>query len=148
MLKEEFEKMFPCVTDIKVAWGEMDALNHVNNAVYFRYFEIARLEYFNEIRLMESMYETNIGPVLGSTNAKYFLPVTYPDILHIGTKVIRIADDRFDMEYQVYSSKQSKVVTKGEAQVVMFDFSTHQKAKLSERLKREISELEAATLAL
>lgn len=147
MLKEEFEKMFPCVTDIKVAWGEMDALNHVNNAVYFRYFEIARLEYFNRVQLMESMYETNIGPVLGSTNAKYFLPVTYPDTLHIGTKVINIADDRFDMEYQVFSSKQGKVVTKGEAQVVMFDFTTHQKAQLSDRLKQEMSEMEAMSLS-
>ncbi|SON52645.1 acyl-CoA thioesterase [Vibrio tapetis] len=143
MLKEEFEKVFPCITEIKVAWGEMDALNHVNNAVYFRYFEIARLEYFNEVQLMESMHETNIGPVLGSTNAKYFLPVTYPDTLHIGTRVTNIADDRFDMEYQVFSSKLGKVVTKGEAQVVMFDFNTHQKATLSERLKREMSEMEA-----
>lgn len=42
-------KDFPVITEIKVAWGEMDALQHVNNVVYFRYFETARLDYFNKL---------------------------------------------------------------------------------------------------
>ncbi len=67
---------FSVVTEIPVAWGEMDALNHVNNAVYFRYFETARLDYFSHISLMEDMAVTNIGPVLGETYCRYRLPVT------------------------------------------------------------------------
>ncbi|USD66931.1 acyl-CoA thioesterase [Vibrio sp. SCSIO 43136] len=138
---EDFKKQFSSVTEIKVAWGEMDALNHVNNAVYFRYFETARLDYFNRIELMEEMYDTQVGPVLGATDAKYILPVTYPDTLLVGTNVIDLQDDRFTMEYQVFSQQQSKVTTVGHATVVMFDFKTKKKGLLSERLTKCISEL-------
>ncbi len=62
---ESLLKDYSVVTEIPVAWGEMDALNHVNNAVYFRYFETARLDYFSHINLMEDMAVTNIGQYLG-----------------------------------------------------------------------------------
>ena len=37
---------YPVVIETPVAWGEMDAYGHVNNIVYFRYFESARIAYF------------------------------------------------------------------------------------------------------
>lgn len=42
---EKFLAQHPIVTEIPVAWGEMDALQHVNNVVYFRYFETARIDF-------------------------------------------------------------------------------------------------------
>lgn len=36
---------YPVVVEVPVAWGEMDAYGHVNNIVYFRYFETARIAY-------------------------------------------------------------------------------------------------------
>ena len=44
---------FNVIVEQKVAWGEMDALSHVNNAVYFRYFETARIEYFDQIEIFK-----------------------------------------------------------------------------------------------
>jgi len=41
---------YPVVVDIPVAWGEMDAYGHLNNIVYFRYFETARMAYFERLR--------------------------------------------------------------------------------------------------
>jgi acyl-CoA thioester hydrolase len=35
--------------NIPVAWGEMDAMGHINNIIYFRYFETVRIEYFNRL---------------------------------------------------------------------------------------------------
>ncbi len=49
---DNFLKQFPINTQIVVAWGEMDALQHVNNVVYFRYFETARIDFFNQINLL------------------------------------------------------------------------------------------------
>ncbi len=45
-------KGFPVVVEITVAWGEMDALKHVNNVVYFRYFENARIAYFEKVEIL------------------------------------------------------------------------------------------------
>lgn len=136
---EQLLEGFPVVTEIPVAWGEMDALNHVNNAVYFRYFETARLDYFSHIHLMEDMAVTNIGPVLGDTYCRYKLPVTYPDTLLVGSRITDVKDDRFTMEYQIVSKKLKKVTTIGHATIVMFNFGTNKKANLSETLLQAIA---------
>ncbi|MGV2986202.1 acyl-CoA thioesterase [Vibrio sp. E150_011] len=131
---EELLKDYPVITEIPVAWGEMDALNHVNNAVYFRYFETARLDYFRHLSIMEDMAVTNIGPVLGDTYCRYKLPVTYPDTLLVGSRITDVGADRFKMEYQIVSKKQGKVTTIGTASIVMFNFISNQKSNLSEKL--------------
>ncbi|EDL54151.1 hypothetical protein VSAK1_21664 [Vibrio mediterranei AK1] len=137
---ESLLKDYSVVTEIPVAWGEMDALNHVNNAVYFRYFETARLDYFSHINLMEDMAVTNIGPVLGETYCRYKLPVTYPDTLLVGSRINEVQEDRFKMEYQVVSKKLGKVTTTGTATIVMFDFTTNQKALISDKLMSAIEQ--------
>ncbi len=136
---------FPIITEIPVAWGEMDALQHVNNAVYFRYFETARLDYFKEIGLLVNITESHIGPVLSDTHCRYKLPITYPDTLLVGSKVIDVQNDRFTMEYQIISKKHNKVSTIGQATCVMFDFQNNTKALLSEELKQKISDVEKQT---
>ena len=45
---QELLKSFPVVAKIPVRWGDMDSFQHVNNVSYFRYFESARIAYFNE----------------------------------------------------------------------------------------------------
>lgn len=129
---------FPITTEIEVAWGEMDALQHVNNAVYFRYFETARLDYFKQIDLLVNLKESHIGPVLGHTECRYKLPVTYPDTLIIGSRVSDLKDDRFTMEYQIVSQKLGKIVTVGSATCVMFDFKNHTKALIPAHISQAI----------
>ena len=51
---------YPVVLDVCVAWGDMDALGHVNNARYFSYFESARLAYFDQIGFMSMMAKTGV----------------------------------------------------------------------------------------
>ncbi|MCB0148997.1 MAG: acyl-CoA thioesterase, partial [Caldilineaceae bacterium] len=46
---------YPVVIEIPVAWGEMDAFQHVNNIVYFRYFESGRIAYFERAGMMNLM---------------------------------------------------------------------------------------------
>lgn len=134
---------FPVITQINVAWGEMDALQHVNNVVYFRYFETARIEYFAQIRLMEEMSKSQIGPVLSETQCRYRIPVTFPDTLLIGSRVSEVGEDRFTMEYQVVSKKMGKVTTTGSATVVMFDFKNQCKTQLPAVLRDAIFSIEA-----
>ncbi|MGF1726187.1 acyl-CoA thioesterase [Photobacterium nomapromontoriensis] len=129
---------YPVISEIPVAWGEMDALNHVNNVVYFRYFETARLDYFSKVGLMEEMKATYIGPILSETTSRYKLPVTYPDTLLVGSRVSEMQRDRFTMEYIIVSKQQGKVTTVGQAKVVMYNFANNTKAIASDRLLEKI----------
>ena len=79
---------YPVIVRQPVVWGDMDYYRHVNNVVYFRYFENARLEYFRRIGWFEFEEKTGIGPILAATTARFRRPLTYPDDIAIGARVI------------------------------------------------------------
>src|SRR5688572_5922073 len=65
---------YPVRLPISVAWGEMDAFQHVNNVMYFRFFESARIEYGRQIALMDLKEMNGAGPILAATSARYKRP--------------------------------------------------------------------------
>src|SRR3990172_6238676 len=133
---------YPVVIEIPIAWGEMDSFQHVNNAVYFRYFESARIRYSEKLGLYKHKDETGIGPILGSTSCKYRLPLTYPDTVSVGTKITDIAEDRFTMKYVVVSHKHQKVAAEGDGVVVMYDYRVGKKTAIPEEIRKRILAME------
>ncbi len=140
-MKEPLET-YPSVIEIPVAWGEMDSLRHVNNIVYFRYFESARMAYFRKLDIWNYMNETGIGPILASTQCKFKIPLTYPDTVSVGTKVSEIGADSFIMKYVVVSHSHAKVAAEGEGLIVSYDYRALKKAPLPDELKERIRILE------
>jgi len=69
---------FPIVLELDVAWGEMDAFAHVNNTVYFRYFESARIQYLIAIGLARPDDNDGVGPILASTQCRFRRPSHSP----------------------------------------------------------------------
>jgi len=139
-----FLEGYPIVIEIPVAWGEMDSFQHVNNIVYFRYFESARILYSEKLGLHSMRAETGIGPILASTSCKYKLPLTYPDTVSVGTKSTTIEEDRFSMKYAVVSHKHRKVAAEGEGVVVLYNYHEGKKTALPEELRKRIADIENA----
>ncbi|WP_024607094.1 thioesterase family protein [Pseudoalteromonas sp. TAB23] len=131
---QTFKDQHPIHTDITVAWADMDALQHVNNVVYLRYFEIARIDFLNKINLFDTISPNGVGPVISENNIRYKRPVTFPDTLTVGVTISDIKTDRFVMNYTVFSHAQNAITTTGTSKVVMFDFETGQKAPIAEPL--------------
>ncbi len=138
----ELLEAYPVVIETPVAWGEMDALRHVNNIVYFRYFESARIAYFERVGFWAYMDETGVGPILASTQCKIILPVTYPDTVSVGARVSEVTDDRFLMSYAVVSHNHARLAAEGEGLIVSYDYRALTKAPLPEEIKRRIRDLE------
>lgn len=127
---QNFSDKHPHTSRIPVAWGEMDALQHVNNVAYFRYFETARIDFFNRFFPLENMYRQGLGPVISENQARYKRPVTYPDTLLVGVWVSDVHADRFTLHYEVFSEAQQAVTTSGSSVAVMFDFKLQRKADM------------------
>lgn len=142
---KEILKEFPVVVEFPIAWGEMDAQNHVNNVVYFRYFENARIAYYDKVGIWQITKETGAGTVLASTQCRYRIPLTYPDTISVGAKVTKIEADRFTMEYCVVSQRLGKVAAEGKGVLVTYDFRANRKTPVPEKLKKSISSLENKT---
>ena len=141
-MSQELLKIYPVVIELPVAWGEMDALRHVNNIVYFRYFESARMAYFTRLDIWNYMDETGIGPILASTACKFRLPLVYPDTVSVGTRISGVESDRFVMHYVVVSHGHAKVAAEGEGLIVSYDYRALKKAPLPYEIKRRIEVLE------
>jgi acyl-CoA thioester hydrolase len=135
---------FPVVVEQFVAWGEMDSFRHVNNVVYFRYFENARLEYFRRLDWDSIQEATGIGPILHSTQARFRLPLTYPDTIRIGARAKEFGADRFTLEHRIVSARLKAVVTEGTGTVVSFDYVRGQKVTIPDELRHRIEALEAS----
>jgi acyl-CoA thioester hydrolase len=135
-------KDYPVIIEFPVAWGEMDAMNHVNNIVYFRYFESARIAYFEKIDVISYMTETGIGPILATTSCKFKIPLSYPDKVLIGAKVVSIEEDRFVMHYLVVSHKHKKVAAEGDGVIVTFNYREGKKVTVPEVIKQRIFDIE------
>jgi acyl-CoA thioester hydrolase len=134
-------KDFPVIVKIPIAWGDMDAFGHVNNIRYFKYFETARIKFFEEIGLVDVMHQSTIGPILASTSAKFVKPVVYPDIISIGARITELKENSFTMEYLIESEKLG-VAAIGEALIVILDYQSSQKVPLPQDLKKKILQLQ------
>ncbi|MEE3266619.1 MAG: acyl-CoA thioesterase, partial [SAR324 cluster bacterium] len=110
---QELLRSFPVVAEIPVIWGDMDSFQHVNNVIYFRYFESARIQYFEAVGLMEIVEQLGVGPILGSTSCRYRTPLTYPDTVYVGAKITEMHEKRFTMEYLIVSEQHPETVAEG-----------------------------------
>lgn len=137
----EWLRGFPVIVPNRVAWAEMDVFRHVNNAVFFRYFENARIGYLERIGLGDDNRHEGIGPILHSTAARFRRPLRFPDVAWTGARVAEVQDDRFTMEYRVVSEREGELVADGNAIVVAYDYVARRKAPLPEGVRRAIAEL-------
>jgi acyl-CoA thioester hydrolase len=133
---------YPVIVEIPVAWGDMDAFQHVNNVVYFRYFESARIAYSVKIGLHALREQTGIGPILGSTGCKYKLPLTYPDTVSVGARTVNVGDDRFTMKYAIVSHRYEKIAAEGDGVIVMYNYREGKKTGIPGEIRQRIEDLE------
>ena len=121
---------YPVVIEFPIHWGEMDAFNHVNNIVYFRYFESGRIAFFDALDVDDFTTTDGVGPILASIDCRFKFPLTFPDTVAVGTRVIDVGEDRFTMHHRVVSRRHSRVAAEGTGVVVTFDYAAGRKAPI------------------
>lgn len=106
--------------ELPVLWGNMDAAQHVNNTVYLRWIESARIEMFQKMS-GGSLDFKKIVPILAWQDCKYIFPVTYPDQVVITIDVIELLEDRVTCEGKIYSKKHSRIVAISKSILMAYD---------------------------
>lgn len=146
MNEKNFREIYPVVIEQNLVWGDMDAFGHLNNVAYFRLFETARIKYFENLKVLEDMQTNGIGPILHSTNCRYRYPLTYPDSLLLGARIIELGEDRFEMEHGVYSSRHECLAAQGKGLIVMVDYKKGGKVKIPKNLLEQIAKTQGCVL--
>ena len=142
MTLQSFTDSFPHTLPIKLAWGEMDALAHVNNIIYFRYMESARIHFFETLEFALPTVNAPVGPILAQIECQFISPVSYPDDLIIGSRIHSFGRTSMKMEHSIYSSSQNRVVAKGDSVIVMIDYNTMQKTEIPPNMRETIDDFQ------
>ena len=140
---DELLAEYPVVVVLPVVWGEMDSYRHVNNVVYFRYFESARLEYFRRMDWFEYERVHGVGPILAATECRFRKPLTYPDTVSVAARVPTVADDRFTMLYRLVSHRLGAVAAEGQGTIVTYNYVEGKKVGVPDEVRRRVAEVEA-----
>jgi acyl-CoA thioester hydrolase len=114
----------------------------VNNVVYARWAETARIEYFKRIGFLDRMRDEGVGPILARLVVDYRRPVTYPDTVRISVRTSRIGTSSFTMAFTVRSEAQGAEVATGEQVIVVFDYRAGSTSPVDEKLRGAIAALE------
>ena len=130
---------FSVVIEVPIAWGDMDAFGHVNNTVFFRLFESARMAYLGRIDFRGD--RAGPGPILHSTQCRFRRAITYPDTVQVGTRVTAVSEDRFTMEYQIVRG-DGEVAGVGEGIVVAYDYARDAKIPIPPAVRAAIRALD------
>ncbi|MDD1796199.1 acyl-CoA thioesterase [Enterovibrio makurazakiensis] len=131
-------KDYPLSQTQAIVWNDMDALQHINNTVYFRYFEDVRVVMLEELKVFEHVKSHNVGPVVASTRCDYRAPLVYPDTITTVSWVENVQEKRYTMKYEIHSHNQQRCVAEGEALIVYCDFKTGKSCAIPENTASQL----------
>ncbi len=134
-------KEFPVKITIDVAWTDMDAYAHVNNSVYFKYFDQGRMKYFDTIDFQTKYLGENIAAVLSTANCHFITQLKYPDIITLGTRVKEMTFEKLTME-QFITSPKTGLAAFGVSELTLFNFETQKSIKMSDEIIEAVQVLE------
>jgi len=141
--QDKFNQKYPVQIELPVQWGDMDAFNHVNNVMYFKYFESVRIAYFEQLGVMGTESSDNVAPILAETSCRFKMPLNFPDTIIVGASIIENHSHGFLMEYAVYSHQLKKISSVGTGRIVMLNYATHEKVKVDDTLLSKIKILQS-----
>ena len=130
------ESQFLYQIDFPIRWGDMDALGHVNNIMYFRYFEQVRLQWFEQIGFAPLGSEAE-GLVIVDNHAEYIKPLIYP--MHVSITMHGHSPGRSSF-VSVYTLTVDDVVyTRGSAKIVWVDTVLDKSIPLPDAVRAMVS---------
>jgi acyl-CoA thioester hydrolase len=122
---------------IPIRWGDMDAMGHVNNTIYFRYMESARLQWMGEWGLPANPRGT--GPVIANAFCNFLRQLEYPGEVVVRSFVGAVGQRSFDMYHEMSRADDVQTVyANGGATVVWVDFPAQRSVPLPETLRQRL----------
>jgi len=120
----------------------MDALAHVNNTVYFKWFEDARLHIFKNLDIASVTTSSPTGPILAYIDCQFAKALTYPDQIIVGSWIPKIGNTSMEISHVTYSEVKRSIVAKSKSIVVMVDYQIGQKVAIPEEWRKRIDQIQ------
>ena len=119
-----------------IRWGDMDALGHVNNTVYFRYMEQVRMSWFEQLGLIGAAGDGE-GPVVVNASMEFLRQLHYPGDIIGRMSVRKPGRSSFDTGFELLRADDPGTLYGcGAARCVWIDYAAGKSVPLPERLRK------------
>jgi acyl-CoA thioester hydrolase len=127
-------------TTIETRWSDNDAYRHVNNVVYYGFFDTAVNRHLIEAGVLDLEHSTAIGLVV-ETGCRYFAPISFPDRVQVGLRVARVGRSSVRYELAVFRHDEPQAAAEGHFVHVYVDRTSHRPVPLPPALQVAIAPL-------
>lgn len=132
---------FNHIIPIQLRFNDFDALGHVNNSVYFSFFDLGKTSYFNEV-LPEVNVNREVGVVIGHIEVSFLLPVYPGENVAVETAVVEIGNKSFKLLQHLVDLETNEVKCICHTVMVCFDANTKTTRPISEQWRKAMAEFE------
>lgn len=131
---------YPFEVVVEVAFRDIDAFGHVNNAVFFSYMEYARVKYAIELfsgtdLASESLLD--IPLILVHASCTYHSPALFGEELLLGVGLSRFGNKSFDLLYR-FAGEDGRLIATGKTIQVMYDYGTSSAFPIPQTIKDKV----------
>lgn len=124
--------------DMPIRWGDMDAMGHVNNTVYFRYIEQCRIDWFTSMGIDAG--PAGVGPVVVNASCEFLRQLEYPGTVRIRQFAGEIGRSSFQTHIEMTRVDDLQTVyATGAARVVWVDFPRKKSVPLPAEIREAIT---------
>ncbi|MDA0225795.1 MAG: thioesterase family protein [Proteobacteria bacterium] len=129
------------VERIPIRWGDMDAMGHVNNTLYFRYMEQSRISWFDALVPEESAWRST-GIVIVNASCNYRRPMTYPGTVEVRLFVGAPGGSSVPTYYEMRVDDDPLPYADGAAVVVFIDMEKQKPVRIPEAIRGRLETAE------
>ena len=110
-------------TRCQVRWGDMDSMAHLNNTVYLRFMEEARLCWFRACGMLDPAAPT--GPILARVECDFRKPVVWPADIVVRQRITRVGRSSVDHELELFLDRpDGELVAEGKSVLVWMNYAS------------------------
>jgi acyl-CoA thioester hydrolase len=133
---------YPALFTLPVQWGDQDLFGHVNNTVYLRWFESARIVYLEQSGLDPLLARHGLGPILANLKCDYRRQLKYPDTVTVSARITRLGRSSLTMQHAIMSHTQQQIAAEGESILVTFDYQNQRSVAIPDDVRAQIARYE------
>lgn len=116
-------------------------MGHVNNAVYFTYFEQARAVMAETLGLRRELAASGLGVILAHASCDYKAQVVFGDEVEVGVRMLSLGRSSFTSGFEVRRVRDDAVVAVGRAVQAVFDYDAGRTAPIPDGLRAKLEAL-------
>ncbi len=127
---------FRFLLPVEVRFRDLDALAHVNNAVFLTYMESARIAYWMKVTGRADLRALDI--ILARTEIDYRSPVSYGESLEVGVRCLSMRRSSFVLELAIWERSSSRLVAEARKVLVHYDYAAGESRPLTPELRQQV----------